>query len=351
MSFRRWSRATSVNVLPLFMVADMPSALPTFADVEAAAGRLAGQAVVTPLLESILLNDRLGGRLLVKAEVLQRTGSFKFRGAFNRISLIPQDERSRGVVAFSSGNHAQGVAAAARLLGIPATIVMPSDAPAIKVSNTRDWGAKVVLYDRWKEDREAIGARISAETGATLVRPYDDPQIMAGQGTIGLELVEQAGAAGARIDAVLAPCGGGGMISGIALAIAARSPGTRVYAVEPTGFDDTARSLKAGERLSNEVGASSFCDALLAPMPGKLTFAVNSTHLAGGFAVTDAEVAAAMAIARDHFKLVVEPGGAVALAAVLAGKFPSDGKTIAVVCSGGNVDPEVYAQALAGVRR
>src|SRR3954465_5268978 len=180
------------------MVADMPStALPTFADVEAAASRLAGHAVVTPLLESVLLNDHLGGRLLIKAEVLQRTGSFKFRGAFNRISLIPEAERVRGVVAFSSGNHAQGVAAAARLLGIPATIVMPSDAPAIKVGNTRDWGARVVLYDRWKEDREAIGAGISAETGATLVRPYDDPYIMAGQGTIGLELADQARAAGA----------------------------------------------------------------------------------------------------------------------------------------------------------
>ena len=285
--------------------------------------------------------------MLVKAEVLQRTGSFKFRGAFNRISLIPEAERVLGVVAFSSGNHAQGIAAAARLLGIPATIVMPSDAPAIKVGNTRDWGAKVVLYDRWKEDREAIGARISAETGATLVRPYDDPHIMAGQGTIGLELADQSKAAGASLDAVLAPCGGGGMISGIALAIAGRSPETKVYAVEPADFDDTARSLSAGERLGNAAGASSFCDALLASMPGELTFAVNSTHLAGGFAVTDAEVAAAMAVARDHFKLVVEPGGAVALAAVLAGKIHVEGKTIAVVCSGGNVDPEVYAQALA----
>lgn len=333
------------------MVADMlSSALPTFADVETAARRLAGHAVLTPLLESPLLNDRLGGRLLVKAEVLQRTGSFKFRGAFNRISLIPEAERPRGVVAFSSGNHAQGVAAASRFLGIPATIVMPSDAPAIKVANTREWGARVVLYDRWNEDREAIGARISAETGATLVRPYDDPYIMAGQGTIGLELADQAGVIGARLDAILAPCGGGGMISGIALAMATRCPDTRVYAVEPAGFDDTTRSLAAGERLSNAAGASSFCDALLAPMPGELTFAVNSTHLAGGFAVTDAEVAAAMAAARDHFKIVVEPGGAVALAAVLSGKISIAGKTMAVVCSGGNVDPEVYAQALAAAR-
>lgn len=321
--------------------------LPGYSDIVAAAERLAGRAVVTPLLESPLLNDALGCRLLVKAEVLQRTGSFKFRGAFNRISLIPESERPRGVVAFSSGNHAQGVAAAARLLGIGATIVMPSDAPAIKVANTRAWGAKVVLYDRWTEDREAIGARISAETGATLVRPYDDPQVMAGQGTIGLELTDQAAGAGARPDMVLAPCGGGGMISGIALALAGKLPESTVHAVEPEGFDDTRRSLAAGRRLSNEPGAASFCDALLAAQPGELTFAVNAAHLAGGIAVTDDEVCRAMAVARDHFKLVVEPGGAVALAAVLAGRVPTSGKTVAVVCSGGNVDPLVYGRALA----
>ena len=251
------------------------------------------------------------------------------------------------MVAFSSGNHAQGVAAAARMLGIGATIVMPSDAPAIKVANTRAWGARVVLYDRWTEDREAIGARISAETGATLVRPYDDPHVMAGQGTIGLELAEQALAAGARPGAVLAPCGGGGMISGIALALAGSLPGAAVHAVEPEGFDDTRRSLEAGRRVSNDPGAVSFCDALLAAQPGELTFAVNSSHLAGGFAVSDAEVCRAMAVARDHFKLVVEPGGAVALAAVLAGRMPTAGGTIAVVCSGGNVDPLVYERALA----
>ncbi|WP_158045092.1 threonine ammonia-lyase [Skermanella pratensis] len=333
----------------------MPSASPTldagrlpgYADVAAAAGRLAGRAVLTPLLESPLLNDALGCRLLVKAEALQRTGSFKFRGAYNRISLIPEAERPRGVVAFSSGNHAQGVAAAARMLGLGATIVMPSDAPAIKIANTRAWGAEVVLYDRWTEDREAIGARISTETGATLVRPYDDPYVMAGQGTIGLELADQAAAAGARLDAVLAPCGGGGMISGIALALAERLPEVAVHAVEPEGFDDTRRSLAAGRRLSNDPGAASFCDALLAAQPGELTFAVNAAHLAEGFAVTDAEVCRAMSVARDHFKLVVEPGGAVALAAVLAGRIPAPGAVLAVVCSGGNVDPLVYERALA----
>ncbi|UEM23333.1 threonine/serine dehydratase [Skermanella mucosa] len=321
--------------------------LPGYADIVAAAGRLAGRAVLTPLLESPLLNDALGCRLLVKAEVLQRTGSFKFRGAYNRISLIPEAERPRGVVAFSSGNHAQGVAAAARMLGIGATIVMPSDAPAIKVANTRGWGAEVVLYDRWTEDREAIGARISAETGATLVRPYDDPYVMAGQGTIGLELADQAAALGAQPDMVLAPCGGGGMISGIALALAERLPETAVHSVEPEGFDDTRRSLADGRRLSNDPGAVSFCDALLAAQPGELTFAVNAAHLSEGFAVSDTEVCRAMSVARDHLKLVVEPGGAVALAAVLAGRIPAPGKTIAVVCSGGNVDPIVYERALA----
>jgi threonine dehydratase len=278
--------------------------------------------------------------------VLQRTGSFKFRGAFNRISLIPEADRPRGVVAFSSGNHAQGVAAAARALGMMATIVMPSDAPAIKVRNTRAWGADVVMYDRWTEDREAIGGRISDESGATLVRPYDDPYVMAGQGTIGLELVEQAGVAGAALDAALVPCGGGGLIGGIAVALGGRSPATKVYAVEPAGFDDTGRSLAAGERVANAPDAVSFCDALLAPTPGVLTFAVNSARLAGAFAVTDAEVAQAMAAAHEYFKLVVEPGGAVALAAVLSGRLDCAGRAIAVVCSGGNVDPAVYAQAL-----
>jgi threonine dehydratase len=328
------------------MTTDRPEHLPGFDDVAAAARRLAGHAVRTPLLESPLLNDCLGGRLLVKPEVLQRTGSFKFRGAFNRISLIPATDRRRGVVAFSSGNHAQGVAAAARDLGLKATIVMPADAPAIKVRNTRAWGAEVVLYDRHRESREEIGARIAAETGATLVKPYDDPGVIAGQGTIGLEITEQATDVGAHLDALLAPCGGGGMIAGIALAMAERSPHTPVYAVEPAGFDDTARSLRRGERVENAPGSQTLCDALMAPMPGELTFAINAAHLAGGFVVTDAEVCQAMAAALDYFKLVVEPGGAVALAAVLAGRIDISGRTVAVVCSGGNVDPALYARVL-----
>lgn len=325
--------------------ADTP-APPTFADVEAAAARIAGKAVVTPLLEAPLLNARLGGRLLVKAEPLQRTGSFKFRGAFNRISQIPPERRAAGVVTFSSGNHAQGVAAASQLLGMPATIVMPADAPAIKVANTRAYGAEVVFYDRFGEDREAIGTRIARERGATIVKPYDDPGVIAGQGTCGLELVRQAEAAGAALDAVVVCCGGGGLTAGVAIAVSTLSPGTEIWTAEPAGFDDTARSLAAGERLANATGATSICDALLAEKPGEITFAVNRRLLKGGLVVSDGEALAAMAEAFASLKLVVEPGGAVALASVLSGKLPIAGRTVAVVCSGGNVDRERYVEAL-----
>jgi threonine dehydratase len=320
--------------------------LPVFQDILDAAARIAGRAVRTPLLESPLLNDRLGGRLLVKAEPLQRTGSFKFRGALNRISLIPDEARPNGVVAFSSGNHAQGVAAAARMLGLKARIVMPKDAPAIKIRNTRAWGAEVILYDRWTEDREAIGARISAETGATLVRPYDDRHIIAGQGTVGLEIAEEAKRSGLSIDAVAVPASGGGLVAGVALAFEALSPGTRVYSAEPEGFDDHKRSLEAGRRVAGEPGAVSSCDALMAPIPGELTFGVNGRLLAGGVAAGEEEVFRAMAVAFEHFKLVVEPGGAVALAAALTGRLPVQGRTVVVVCSGGNTDLELYRQAL-----
>lgn len=325
--------------------------LPTFSDILEAATRLYGKAVATPLLESPLLNDRLGGRLLVKAETLQRTGSFKFRGAFNRIALIPAEERRQGVVAFSSGNHAQGVAAAARMLGLPATIVMPSDAPAVKVANTRAWGAEVVLYDRWTQSREEIGADISQRTGATLVKPYDDRFLIAGQGTVGLEIADQAARLGAGPDAVIAPASGGGLIAGIALAIEERTPATQVLTAEPEGFDDHRRSLEAGRRVGNEPGRASLCDALLAPIPGELTFAVNSRLLAGGSTVSETEVCEAMATAFEHFKLVVEPGGAAALAAVLAGHVDIAGRTVVAVCSGGNVDPAVYMAALARTGR
>jgi len=321
--------------------------LPGFADVQAAARRIAGYAVVTPLLESPALNKRLGFRLLVKAEPLQRTGSFKFRGAFNRLVQLDAEQRRHGVVAFSSGNHAQGVAAAAEILGIPAVIVMPSDAPAIKLANTRGYGAEVVTYDRWTEDREAVAARIRAERGAVLVKPYDERDIIAGQGTVALEVIAESQARGFAIDAFAANSSGGGLIAGCALVLQAQSPATRIYCAEPAGFDDHARSLAAGTRLANAAGTSSICDALLAAMPGELTFAINSSRLAGGLVASDDEVRRAMATAFQELKLVVEPGGAVALAAALAGRFPGDPKVVVVVASGGNVDPAIFRAALA----
>jgi threonine dehydratase len=320
----------------------MSAPLPELADLEAAALRLRGVVRETPLLESDALNELVGGRLLCKAECLQRTGSFKLRGAYDTIRQLD----GQPVVAFSSGNHAQGVAAAAKLLGVPATIVMPADAPAIKIANTRALGAKVRLYDREREVREEIGAGIALRTGAALVKPYDDPRIIAGQGTVGLEAAAQLRAIGTTPDAALLPCGGGGLIAGCSIALAAAFPGVAIYAVEPEGFDDTARSLAAGERLANAPGAKSFCDALLAPLPGELTFALNRRHLAGGLAVSDAEVVRAIALAFSHLKVVVEAGGAVALAAVLSGRFDARGRTVLVVLSGGNVDPGLFAEVL-----
>ncbi|HWK43140.1 MAG TPA: threonine/serine dehydratase [Stellaceae bacterium] len=323
-----------------------PAMIPTIDNVLAAQRRLAGHAVVTPLLSSAAVDKRLGGRLLVKAEPLQRTGSFKFRGAFNCLVQFDADQRRRGVVAFSSGNHAQGVAAAAELLGIPAVIVMPADAPAIKVANTKGFGARVVTYDRHTEDRDAVAQRIVAETGGTIVRPYDEPEVIAGQGTAALEMIAQAAERDLRIDAALICSGGGGLVAGCALAFAAQSPGTKVYSVEPADFDDHARSLAAGERLANVPGGKSFCDALLAPMPGEITFAINRRLLAGGLAVTDDEVARAMKVAFEEYKLVVEPGGAVALAAALSGKLPVAGRTVVAIASGGNVDQSTFLDAL-----
>ena len=320
----------------------MIAPLPELADVEAAALRLDGVVRQTPLLESDALNELVGGRLLCKAECLQRTGSFKLRGAYNAISQLD----GQPVVAFSSGNHAQGVAAAAKLLGVPATIVMPADAPAIKIANTRALGAEIRLYDREREVREDIGAEIAGRTGAALVKPYDDARIIAGQGTVGLEAAAQLRTVGATVDAALLPCGGGGLIAGCGIALAAAFPEAAIVAVESQGFDDTARSLAAGERLANATAAGSFCDALLAPMPGELTFALNRRRLAGGVAVSDAEVARAMALAFSHLKVVVEPGGAVALAAVLSGRFAARGRTVLVVLSGGNVDPALFARVL-----
>lgn len=319
--------------------------VPEFKDVEAAAERIAHLAIRTPLLESHALNARTGGRILLKAETLQRIGAFKFRGAYNAVSRLSKAQHPGGVVAYSSGNHAQGVAEAARLCGCPAVIVMPSDAPAIKVARTKALGAEVILYDRNTEDREAIAGTLARERRAALVLPFDDSHIIAGQGTAGLELMQQAAATGAQPDCVLAPCSGGGLITGIALAVKHLRPQAEVYAVEPAGFDDFGRSLRAGTRQRNARMSGSICDALLSPEPGVLTFAIAKATLAGALAVTDDEVRAAMRYAFAELKLVVEPGGATALAAVLSGKLPAEGRTIAVVLSGGNVDPQLFADA------
>ena len=316
--------------------------LVTIADIEAAAGRLAGVARRTPLLESEALNERARGRLLIKAEPLQRTGSFKLRGAYNTIAQLPPGP----VVAYSSGNHAQGVAMAARLLGRQATIIMPADAPAIKRRNTERLGAEVVAYDRHRDDREAIGREIAERTGAQLVRPYDDPRIIAGQGTVGLEMALDAIAMGCRPDAAIVCCGGGGLIAGTATALVHHFPEIAVWSAEPVGFDDTARSLRSGVREGNVPGATSICDALLAPMPGELTFRINRRLLAGGLSVDDMAVLDAMRAAFLELKVVVEPGGAIALAAALSGAFDCGGKTVLVVLSGGNVDPGRFVEAL-----
>ncbi len=323
-----------------------PPALPDFAAVEAAAERLRGIAVRTPLLNSAALDAEVGGRILLKAETLQRTGSFKFRGAYNKLSQLEASARKGGVVAYSSGNHAQGVAQAAQLLGIPAVIVMPADAPEMKVVNTRSYGAEVQLYDRYFDNREEVASALVAERGATLVKPYDDAEIIAGQGTCGLEIVEDCTVRGERLDAVLACCSGGGLSAGIALALRARVPDCEIYSVEPEDFDDHRRSLAAGERVANDTGGHSFCDALLAPIPGEVTFAINGRLLNGGLSVSDAEVADAMRYAYRTLKLVVEPGGAVCLAAILAGKLPVAGRTVAITLSGGNVDPATFADVL-----
>jgi len=320
--------------------------LPSFEDVLDAAARLEGQAVRTPLLANRALDEAAGARVFVKAECLQRTGSFKFRGAYNRICRLTKDELKRGVAAFSSGNHAQGVAAAAALMGTPAVIVMPSDAPRAKVEGTRAWGAEVVLYDRRTESREAIGARIAAERGSVLVPPFDDFHVVAGQGTVGLEAAEQLKALGETAELVLAPASGGGLVAGIGLAFGALSPASRIFAVEPEAYDDHARSLKAGHPVAVTPDTDSRLDALLSPAPGDLTFALNGGRLSGAVGVSDAEAMAAVAFAFRHLKLVLEPSGAAPLAAVLAGKLDVAGRTVLLVASGGNVDAEVYAEAI-----
>jgi threonine dehydratase len=319
----------------------------TIADVEAAAERLAGVAVRTPLLESQRLNEITGGRIMLKAETLQRTGSFKFRGAYNKISRLSPEERACGILAWSSGNHAQGVAAAARLLGSPATVVMPTDAPPIKIANTRSYGAEVVLYDRYSESREEIGTRIASERGLTIVRPYDDPLIIAGQGTAALEIDEQCQRIGQEADMLLVNCSGGGLASGLCIAMADRSPAMEIYTVEPEGFDDMARSLRSGSREANEPRAApTICDALLAPTPGEITFPILKEHLSGGLAVSDEAVRQSVRFASETLKLVVEPGGAASLAAILGGAINVRDRCVCVILTGGNITSELFSEIL-----
>jgi len=317
------------------------------ADIDAAARAIALFAVRTPLLSPPVLGERVGAKVFVKPEVLQRTGSFKFRGAFNKLSSIPANARGGGVVAFSSGNHAQGVAAAAQILNMRATIVMPADAPLAKRERTKALGAEVVLYDRDREDREAIARDIAGKRGATLVPPYDDPMVIAGQGTVGREIAEDLAALGIDPDVVVVPVSGGGLVAGVATAIKARFPKAMVISAEPEGFDDHARSLRAGKREAHGASGRTICDALMALTPGEITFAINSRLLAKGVTASDAEVVAAVAFAFRELKLVVEPGGAVGLAAVLAGHVEARGKNVVIVLSGGNVDADLYAKLIA----
>jgi threonine dehydratase len=319
----------------------------TPADIDAAAKVIAPYAVRTPLLWSPVLNERAGARVFLKPESLQRTGSFKFRGAFNKLSSIPQDKRAGGVVAFSSGNHAQGVAAAAQLLKMKATIVMPKDAPVSKRERTKSYGAEVVLYDRDREDREAIARGLAEKCGATLVKPYDDPQIIAGQGTAGREIAEDMAALGIAPDIAVAQASGGGLIAGVATAVKAKFPETKVIVAEPKDYDDHALSLRAGRREAHHAKTRTICDALMAEIPGEITFAINGKLLSGGVTASDEEVGAAMAFAFRELKLVVEPGGAVGLAALLAGRIDARGKNVVVVLSGGNVDADLFAKLVA----
>lgn len=312
--------------------------------IRAAADRLAGHARLTPLLTAPLLDQIAGRRVFVKAECLQWTGSFKYRGAWAAVSALAPEVRAKGVLAYSSGNHGQGVALAARQHGVPAAVLMPADAPQVKIANTSAYGAEVILYDRAAEDRDALGAALAQQRGMTVIKPFDDAQVIAGQGSIGLEIAAQAKAAGVGSAAVLTCCGGGGMTAGIAVALAAQAPDFAVYPVEPEGFDDTARSLAAGQILRNTRLSGSVCDAIVTPQPGNLTFPILQRHCARGLVVSEDAALHAMALAFAHLRIVLEPGGAVALAAALFHKDLPD--CVIAVGSGGNVDPAVFQQAL-----
>lgn len=331
------------------MTRDMVDA-PTYDDVVAAAARLEGVAARTPLLEAALLNQRAGARVLVKAEMLQKTGAFKLRGAWNRIAQLTDDEKARGVLCYSSGNHAQAIAASAGLAGTTATVVMPATAPALKVERCKAFGATVVLHEGDRYSMVTRATDIAAAEGRVLIPPFDHPDIIAGQGTVGLEIAEDMTARRLTPDAVIIPCGGGGLSAGVCLAIHERFPEAALYGVEPAGFDDTKRSLAAGSPIANTPGARTLCDALMVPEPGALTFPINARLLTDVATVTDDEVCEAMAAAFEHLKVVTEPGGAAALAAVLANKFDLAGKTVVAIASGGNVDPTLFADAIARQR-
>lgn len=323
------------------------SDLPTHADVLAAAERLRGRVVRTPMLRHPLLDEITGGTVLIKPEPLQRTGSFKLRGATNAVLQLDAAQREAGVVTHSSGNHGQAIACASAAEGVRALIAMPSNAPAIKVESTRRWGAEITFFDRATTDREVLARQLAEERGAVVLPPFDHPHVIAGQGTLALELIEDAKAAGLSLDVLATGAGGGGLIAGCNLAVEGASPQTEVWAVEPEGWDDTARSLAGGSRLANDGRGPGLCDSLLSMAPGELTFAINQPRLKGAVVVTQAEVFRAMRVAFEALKIVVEPGGSVALAALLAGKIPAKGRTVGIVLSGGNVDPAVFAQALA----
>lgn len=315
--------------------------------IRAAADRIDGHARHTPLLSSPFLDEIAGRRVLIKPECLQHTGSFKYRGARSAISALDAATRAKGVIAFSSGNHAQGIALAARQMGAPAVIIMPEDAPRLKIANTRAYGAEVVLYDRAREDRDAIGDRLATERGLTLIKPFDEPQVIAGQGTSGLEIARDARAMGVETADVLVCCGGGGLTAGIALALEADAPGLRARPVEPQGYDDVTRSLAADRIERNAQMGGGLCDAILTPQPGDLTFPVMQRLCGPGIVVSDDDALRAMALAWQRLKLVAEPGGAVALAAALFHGQQLQGDTVIAVISGGNVDQPIFDRALA----
>lgn len=324
----------------------MSDYIPIYDDILSAAETIKGEAVRTPLLRCDALDEATGCKVFVKPENLQRTGSFKFRGAYNAISKLSHEERAKGILANSSGNHAQGVGDASRMFGCASTIIMPADAPAMKVARTKAYGAKVIHFDRATEDREAVLARVEKETGSTIVDPYNNAMVIAGQGTVGLEIAEDIKALGLELDRITVCTGGGGLTAGIALSINANFPDAKVHCVEPVNFDDYKRSIESGQLERNAATAGSICDAIIAPSPGKIGFEVNKKLLHSGLVVTDDEALAAIKFAYEELKMVVEPGGAVALAGVLKHAKAWSGETVALVLSGGNIDPDLFVKAI-----